>query len=1184
MERLADLFTTAGALADTNGDGYADDIALRFVAPGTPTAWEWCALADLAAVLGLHVTGFSPPLVVDTWSRLTLLLDPDDDMLLPAGTGRVIITGTTLTVRGGDAAGRAAILRALSQGSLPDASEWQVTAAQYPEPTPQRIPADPGLAPMFDDLFMVRGDPECFPGLFIDANYDRLPDDTRCCFVVSENISLEVGAALVDAAGHLGVETAGLTVPVCAPVDLGAAVPVLIGGAASAGARGTLPFLHLLDDGRTAVVVAAETGRETAAMLRRVAADIPIRAAFPTFVEPQSAKERIWSWEWAGRTERAILRAAMDEHVFPLSDATSCTVLIQISEAAAQRAAIRNELLALFPVGSTVTVLPVHHAGRAWLEEIVAPVAKELPGLSVLEVTCRPMSLLDNRPTLNLPIFWLQGCWPADEIIAPTLGLPLEQVRITLGEASQSEIYRARAFDAAGALLRQWAFSPRWYTRPYMPDFSDRGIVHVATGGINVMHGDNVIADVALPTDLDQFWEAWQSAIFRRLHDLVHASNDAGRASAHQPFFDELRVEVWVSEPERALNVREERESPAEGLAEDIYFNTLDYFHELGVRTTGEPWDEPGQIVPLVHVTPGEPPRAKVMLLRYDDAQMTSTPVSVAERPAGVAMDEVVTGANLPGLLAYVNQLSGVTVRDVERSYRGRTIAAIEVVKPDSAAVRSRTKLAVMKPTHLIVARHHANEVASTTAALRFVELLATDPTMMPLLDHCNVIVIPDENPDGTALHTTLMAEHPTWKHHAARYNAVGVEFSNHMGDPETIYGEARVRPRLMREWRPDVVTDNHGVPSHEWWQPFAGGQNPPRFRISYWLCQALIYGICRYLPDTPHAGFAAAMRETVSRAIAAEPELAAANRTYAERYERWGHQYVPEMFPATYFGDMFWFFNPLDITSDTPQRDIAMREPNMVSATWVTEVIDETAQGAHLALVAKAHLTANIALTRMMADHAPPIAFSAIPLPGGRVHRRLHRMRPLPTSPIRMLSDREQIGFRRMAMDDLPLMHHWLETPHVLEWWWGGVSPPYEAVAEKYGPRIRGEEPTHSYLILFGGQPIGYIQTYMICDYPAYAAVVETDTEAAGVDLFIGEAEYLHKGLGSQILRAFLREIVFGTGNATSCIIGPSAANRIAIRAYEKAGFRPFKTVPSSNEPTPEYLMRITRADLLGG
>lgn len=180
-------------------------------------------------------------------------------------------------------------------------------------------------------------------------------------------------------------------------------------------------------------------------------------------------------------------------------------------------------------------------------------------------------------------------------------------------------------------------------------------------------------------------------------------------------------------------------------------------------------------------------------------------------------------------------------------------------------------------------------------------------------------------------------------------------------------------------------------------------------------------------------------------------------------------------------------------------------------------------------------------------------------------------------------MSDPTRIGFRAMTMDELPLMHRWMQAPHVLEWWFGGSAPSYEVVAEKYGPRTRSEEPNDPYIILSGDRPIGYIQTYMIRDYPEYAALVETDEGAAGVDLLIGETDYQHKGLGSHILRAFLRGIVFGAGDATSCIIGPSETNRIAIRAYEKAGFRFFKTIPSSNEPTPEYLMRITRADVLG-
>jgi hypothetical protein len=995
IERLADLFTTAGALADTNGDGYADEIALRMIAPGTPTAWEWCALVDLAAVLGLHVTGFSPPLVVEAWEGPTLLLDPTDDATLPADAGRVTLDGDTLTVRGGGAAGRAAMLRALSQASLPDAAEWLVIAAQYPEPTPQAIPADSSPPPTLDDLFMAKGDPERAPGLLVDTDGDRLPDDTRCCFVISENISLEIGAALVDAAVRLGVETAGLTIPFCAPLELGAAIAVFIGDAAPAGIRSDRPMLRALDDGRMAVVVAGETDAETVAMLRALAADIPIDEAFPAFAEPQPATETVWSWEWEGQTERETLLAELNAHLFPLPNNAPCDVLIQVSEDAEQRATIRDELRGLFPAGSAITILPVYHAGRAWLEEVVAPAAKQLSGLAALEVTCAPQTSPRPYPMLSLPIFWLQECWPADEIIAPILGLPLEHVRITLGTGDQGATYIARALGLYGRVLDEWSFNPFAALRPYMREDKDRREIYVAANAIHVQQDGESKLDLRIfGDDLETFWNAWLAGGLSKLRDYALERHTAGAA---QPFFDELRVEVWVSEPEYALGVREEIESPAEGLAEDIYFNTLDYFHELGVQTTGEPWDEPGQIVPLVHVTPGEPPRAKVTLLRYDAARTMYTLVPVERRTTGVAMDEVVTGANLPGLLAYVNQLPGVTVRAVERSYRGRTIAAIEVVKPDGAAMRSRTKLAAIKPTHLIVARHHANEVASTTAAFRFVELLATDLATMPLLDRCNIVVIPDENPDGTALHAMLMVEHPMWKHHAARYNAVGVEFSNHLDDRETIYGEARVRPTLWRQWRPDVITDNHGVPSHEWWQPFAGGQNPPRFRISYWLCQALIYGICRYAPDPPHADFAAALRETVSRAIAAEPDIAAANRVYAERYARWGHRYVPEMFPATYHGDMLWFFDSIDVAPEAPSRSVALREAKMLSATWVTEVIDETAQGAHLALVAKAHLTANIALTTMMAENAPPVAFSATPLPGGRVHHRLHRMRPLP-------------------------------------------------------------------------------------------------------------------------------------------------------------------------------------------
>ncbi len=178
--------------------------------------------------------------------------------------------------------------------------------------------------------------------------------------------------------------------------------------------------------------------------------------------------------------------------------------------------------------------------------------------------------------------------------------------------------------------------------------------------------------------------------------------------------------------------------------------------------------------------------------------------------------------------------------------------------------------------------------------------------------------------------------------------------------------------------------------------------------------------------------------------------------------------------------------------------------------------------------------------------------------------------------------TEEAQIGFRRLTEDDLPLMNRWLHAPHVHEWWSEGKPPPaYEEVIEKYSPRLNAEDPTDCYVILYDGKPIGFIQVYMIADHPEYAAQVQVEADAAGVDLFIGEAAYVHRGLGSPILRAFLQEIVFGAMSAGRCIIGPDERNTIAIRAYEKAGFRYLKTVQIPDEDGPEYLMAITPADL---
>lgn len=168
------------------------------------------------------------------------------------------------------------------------------------------------------------------------------------------------------------------------------------------------------------------------------------------------------------------------------------------------------------------------------------------------------------------------------------------------------------------------------------------------------------------------------------------------------------------------------------------------------------------------------------------------------------------------------------------------------------------------------------------------------------------------------------------------------------------------------------------------------------------------------------------------------------------------------------------------------------------------------------------------------------------------------------------------RIVFRPLTRDDLPALLRWLSDPDVAPWYGEGALTIANLNA-KYGPKIDGSEPTQGFIIVIDEQDAGYIQGYLITDHPDSARQLDVAPDAAGVDLFLGAAAFRNAGWGAPVLRAFLRQIVFGRLNATWCVIGPSPANHRAIRAYEKAGFRYLKTVHITGDDEGEYLMTIT-------
>jgi RimJ/RimL family protein N-acetyltransferase len=166
------------------------------------------------------------------------------------------------------------------------------------------------------------------------------------------------------------------------------------------------------------------------------------------------------------------------------------------------------------------------------------------------------------------------------------------------------------------------------------------------------------------------------------------------------------------------------------------------------------------------------------------------------------------------------------------------------------------------------------------------------------------------------------------------------------------------------------------------------------------------------------------------------------------------------------------------------------------------------------------------------------------------------------------------ELAFRPMRIGDLRVLHAWLQRPHVRRWW--SEHETYEDVVEHYSPAIEGRDPTDLYLVLLDGREIGFIETYLVADYPEYASLIGLGEGTAGVDLFIADSALTGRGIGSELLRRFASEVVFANEATRRCVAGPEAANVASVRAFEKAGFRIVKEFVEDGKPS--LLLQLDR------
>jgi AacA4 family aminoglycoside N(6')-acetyltransferase len=157
-------------------------------------------------------------------------------------------------------------------------------------------------------------------------------------------------------------------------------------------------------------------------------------------------------------------------------------------------------------------------------------------------------------------------------------------------------------------------------------------------------------------------------------------------------------------------------------------------------------------------------------------------------------------------------------------------------------------------------------------------------------------------------------------------------------------------------------------------------------------------------------------------------------------------------------------------------------------------------------------------------------------------------------------------VVLRLMTEHDLPMLHEWLNRPHIVEWW-GGERPTLEEVRMHYLPGVLSQERVTPYIGMIGNEPFAYAQSYVALGAGDGWWEDETDPGVRGIDQSIADPQLIGKGLGTILVRSLV-DLLFSDPQVTKVQTDPAPNNHRAIRCYEKAGFRRVKIIETPDGP----------------
>lgn len=145
--------------------------------------------------------------------------------------------------------------------------------------------------------------------------------------------------------------------------------------------------------------------------------------------------------------------------------------------------------------------------------------------------------------------------------------------------------------------------------------------------------------------------------------------------------------------------------------------------------------------------------------------------------------------------------------------------------------------------------------------------------------------------------------------------------------------------------------------------------------------------------------------------------------------------------------------------------------------------------------------------------------------------------------------------NFKLVTETDLSLLFTWFQQPYISQLW---KEPTDWAIfREKYVRRM-SEQEFFPFLAYIDKKPIAYIKYHHVNDEDRAVFPDVTIPEGSmGIDLFIGDSDYLNKGYGVRLLTEFIEFVKKLEPSCTTIMIDPAVDNLRAIKCYQKVGFK---------------------------